>query len=185
MADTTPKPPDAASLHEAALAHLARYATSRAGLLRVLERRIARYLRAGGDEALATPAKAAAREVVDRLAAAGAVDDAAFAAMRARSLTRAGRSRRAVIAHLRTRGVDGEVADAALPEDPEADFAAAIAYTRKRRIGAFRTAEADAAGRMKELAAMARAGFQQETARRALATDRDSAEEVLTRLRQS
>ena len=43
MADS---PPDEARLHEAALTHIARYATTRAGLLRVLDRRIDRWARA-------------------------------------------------------------------------------------------------------------------------------------------
>src|SRR3954454_18021269 len=43
-------PPDAASLHEAFVRHLARYAATRAGLLRVLERRIARWERAASDD---------------------------------------------------------------------------------------------------------------------------------------
>lgn len=182
MTDTPLKRPDASSLHEAALTHLARYATTRAGLLRVLERRIARWVRAGGEEEAAGTLRAEAKAVVERLAAAGAVDDGAFAAMRARSLTRSGRSRRAVEAHLRAKGVSA--ADAAMPEDAEAEYAAALAYTRRRRIGAFRRGEVDQAGAMKELASMARAGFTQELARRALAADPEAAEEVINRLRQ-
>ena len=40
-------PPDDAALHDAALAHLARYATTEANLRRVLGRRIDRWARAG------------------------------------------------------------------------------------------------------------------------------------------
>ena len=39
-------PPTEVSLREAALSHLARYATTRAGLIRVLDRRIDRWARA-------------------------------------------------------------------------------------------------------------------------------------------
>jgi regulatory protein len=184
MTEAPKPPPDAASLHEAALAHLARYATTRTGLLRVLDRRILRWIHAGGDEDAAQAARAAARQVVDRLVASGLLDDAAFAEARARALTRAGRSRRAVAAHLRARGVTEELTATALPEDAEAEFAAALAYARRRRIGPFRAGEAEAKAAQKELAAMARAGFAQELARRALAEDPDAAIETILRFRQ-
>jgi len=176
--------PDAKGLHEAALAHLARYATTRAGLVRVLDRRIARWERAGGDAEAAAAARGVARAVVARLAEAGLVDDAAFAEMRARSLTRGGRSRRAAEAHLRARGVGEAEVRAALPEDAEAEYAAALSHARRRRIGPWRRAEIDVAGAMKELAAMARAGFSREVARRALGEELGRAEEVINRLRQ-
>lgn len=178
--------PTRATLHDAALRHVARYATTQAGLLRVLERRIARWARTapeGSEENIAT-AQAAAREVAAQLVAAGAVSDAAFAASRARSLTRAGKSRRAVAAHLAARGVDGETTRTALPEDPAKELAAALLAARRRRIGPFRaTAEIDPPGRLKQLAALARAGFTQDIARQALATPRAEAEEILIRFR--
>jgi regulatory protein len=89
-------PPNAARLREAALAHLARFAATEAGLRRVLERRIARWSRAAEAEgqpreAIAT-AIAALRVEIASLAksrvAAGAVNDAVFAEGRARRLDR-------------------------------------------------------------------------------------------------
>ena len=188
---TRPAPPPAvteAALHEAALRHLARYGTSVAGLRRVLERRVGRWARAvAAEPEQVAAAKAAAGAVVARLARAGAVDDAAFAAARARSLARSGRSRLAVAAHLAARGVSGPVTRAALPDDPDAEFAAAIAATRRRRIGPFR-AQADAGTpaadiERRELGILARAGFPQELARRALRAEPELAEAVLARLR--
>ena len=167
-------PPTGESLREAALAHLARYAATERGLLRVLTRRIDRWARqaaeADPDAAAETArrARAEAAEVVRRLAAAGAVNDAAFAAARAARLGRAGRSRRAIGAHLAAKGVPPETARAALPDDPEAELDAALAYARRRRIGPFRTADADADARRREAAALARAGFGAEVAYRAL-----------------
>jgi regulatory protein len=189
----TPAPagpaPGEAALREAAVAHLARYAATRAGLVRVLDRRIARWLRAAeaeGREAAgeAAAARAQARAVADRLVAQGLVDDAAFAESRARRLARAGRSRRAVAAHLAARGIDGATARAALPEDAEAELDAALALARRRRIGPFRAGEADDAARQRELAILARAGFGREVAVRALRLDPEAAEERLLRFRQ-
>jgi regulatory protein len=176
--------PDAARLRDAALAHLARFAATEAGLRRVLERRIDRWARAA--EAEGTPrdavaaavaaARAAAAEVAQTLAAAGAVDDAAFAASRARRLARSGRSRRAIGAHLAAKGVERDTADAALPADPEAELDAALAQCRRRRAGPFARGPEDAAARLKALAALARGGFPRDIAERALAMDPDTAE---------
>jgi regulatory protein len=175
--------PTEAALHAAALTHLARYATTRAGLIAVLDRRIARWLRASErdetTEAAAAAARAAARRVADKLVALGVVNDAAFAENRARSLTRAGRSRRAVAAHLAARGIGAETAQTALPDDPEAELAAAVAHARRRRLGPFRTAPADPARQVKELAAFARAGFSRDVALQALRMDHDTAEALL------
>jgi len=185
-------PPDAASLHDAALAYLARYAATEAGLRRVLERRVERWARgasgdAGDREAIAAQAEAARRivgEVVARLAAAGAVNDAAFAESRVRSLVRAGRSRQSVAAHLAGKGVDAETARALLPEDPDRELAAALVLARRKRIGPFRSGDPpDQPGLHRELAMLARAGFPQSVARRALAMETHVAEEVVNRLR--
>ena len=185
-------PPDAAALHDAALAYLARYAATEAGLRRVLERRVQRWVRGASDgaadrEAIAAQAEAARRivgEVVARLAAAGAVNDAAFAESRVRSLVRAGRSRQAVAAYLAGKGVDAATARALLVEDPDRELAAALVLARRKRIGPFRTGgPPDQAGRLRELAMLARAGFSSAVARRALAMEPHLAEEVVNRLR--
>ena len=185
-------PPDAAELHDAALAHLARYATTEVGLRRVLERRVDRWANiasnGGADrDAVATQAAAArevVREVVARLVAAAAVNDVTFAQSRSRSLTRAGRSRRAVAAHLAAKGVDSEAARAALPEDEQSELAAALVLARRRRIGPFRQDDAtEPAQRTRELAILARAGFPQDVARRALAMDPEQAEALVIQLR--
>jgi regulatory protein len=184
-------PPDAAALHDAALDYLARYAATEAGLRRVLERRIDRWARrAVGEldtETIAARAAAACgmvRDVVARLVAVGAVNDATYAESRARTLARAGRSRRAAAAHLAAKGVDPATARSVLPEDTETELAAALVLARKRRIGPFRRgATPDEAQQRRELGAMARAGFTQDVARQALAMDADQAEALVNAFR--
>ncbi|HME26532.1 MAG TPA: regulatory protein RecX [Acetobacteraceae bacterium] len=196
MADTSHRrpvgpAPDAAELHDAALDYLARYAATGAGLCRVLERRVDRWARraaAVGDAetiaAEAAVARAMVQDVVARLVAAGAVNDAAYAESRARSLVRAGRSRAAAVAYLAAKGVDPTTAQAALPCDDASELAAALVLARKRRIGPFRPGEIpDEPGRRRELGMLARAGFSQDVARRALAMDTDAAEALVNRLR--
>jgi regulatory protein len=174
-------PPDAAKLYEAALNHLARYATTELGLARVLARKAERWAKscaeeAGEPEEIAVGvllAKEAIPGVIARLKTAGVLNDDAFAASRAKRLTRSGKSRRATLAHLAAKGVTG----AAMPEDPERELAAACAYLRRRRAGPFGDAP-----EQKILAAMARGGFAQEVARRALRLDREEAEALIKRL---
>lgn len=186
-------PPTAEDLHAAALAHLARYATTKAGLRRVLLRRIERWARGAGagemEPETVSSAAAAAREavptVVARLAADGAVDDASFAASRAQKLIRGGRSRHAVAAHLAARGIDAATARAALPEDTDTELAAALALARRRHLGPFRTAAADAATVRRELGVLARAGFPHRVAACALDMDAATAEAIVLRLRRS
>ena len=117
MARTPTKPPATPTdsmLREAALRHLARYAATQAGLLRVLDRKIARWAASdAGDADQATQARAAARVIVARLAENGAVSDTAFAASRTTSLRRAGKSTRAIGAHLANRGVPQTIANGA------------------------------------------------------------------------
>lgn len=179
------KPPDESKLYEAALTHLARYAATEASMARVLSRKIDRWARlyAGEDaepEAVADAARSAKRAipgVITRLKAANVLSDAAFAASRAKRLTREGKSRRFALAHLAAKGVAPAAAKAALADDPERELAAAAAFLRRKRAGPF--GEAD---EMKVLAAMARVGFSQEVARRALRLERDEAEAMIQSL---
>ncbi len=170
-------------MRHAALNHLARYSTTQTGLLRVLGRRIDRWARAAeaAPEQIAV-CQAAARTVVTALAGIGVVDDAAFAAGRARALHRAGRSRRAIAAHLQAKGVPAELA--ALPDDPEAELSAAILYIGRRRIGPFRH-EPDPAQRQRDLARLARAGFGADIAMRVLDLSHADAETLLLEARRA
>jgi regulatory protein len=181
MANRSPKPrPDATSLQEAALSYLSRYAATRATLSRVLERAVARWAQECGAEPDAiAEARAAVRAVVGRLAEVGAVDDAAFAEVRARRLVRAGKSRRAAAAHLAARGVGAEVIQTVVSSSDTAELYAALTLARRRRLGPFRTEDVDHGDQRRELAVFARAGFPVETARAALALSRAEADRLL------
>jgi regulatory protein len=154
----------------------------------VLLRRVDRWARAQTDPETATQgtadAQAAIEAVIKRLARAGAVSDAAFAESRAKSLVRGGRSMRSVQARLVAKGVAPDLARAASASDAETELAAALVLARKRRIGPYRSAaEADAAVRLKEMGALARAGFPREIAQQALEMAREDAESRIFALR--
>ena len=100
--------PTRAVLHEAALAYLARGAATADSVKKTLERRISnwarRSVRAGRDaEGVASDAAKARElvpEIVGRLREVGLVNDSSFAENRAKRMSSAGRSRRAIAAHL-------------------------------------------------------------------------------------
>lgn len=181
------KPPTEARLREAAVLHLSRYATTQAGLARVLENRVRRWARAAQGEGREVEADlaaglAAARMIAAAMVTAGAVNDADFAAARARRLARGGRSRRAMAAHLASKGIARGEAEAAMEAAPaEAD--AALALCRKRRIGPFAREAPDPAMRLKWLGMLARAGFGRDVAQAALDADAEQAEARLIALK--
>lgn len=121
-----PPAPDRAALREAALAHLARFGTTRHRLEQVLLRRVARWraqAQAAGADRAGEQAQALAAicaEIAQDMVRLGAVDDAAFAHARARRLVRTGRSSRAIEAHLAARGVEAPIrAQVMLGDEPE------------------------------------------------------------------
>jgi regulatory protein len=171
------KPPDEAKLYEAGLNHLARYAATEISLARILTRKIDRWAKLQTEEdpetisASASAAKRSIPAVITRLKSANVLNDAGFAASRAKRLTREGKSRRFALAHLAAKGVAFATAAGILTDDPERELAAACAFLRRRRGGPFGDAP-----ELKILAAMARAGFAQSTARQAMRMDREEAE---------
>jgi regulatory protein len=163
-----PVPLDEAALRELALAYAARFATTRAKLLRYLARKLKERGWAGS-----TPPDAAA--LADRLVALGYVDDAAFAAMKGRAMAARGLGRRRVAEALAAAGV--APADRGEEPDEQAALAVALAFARRKRLGPFaRVAAGDPASRQKALAAMLRAGHAMAAARTVLAAR--SAEEA-------
>lgn len=167
MPRSSPPSVTPAALEAAALEYLERYASSVENLRRVLMRRVERAARAGAIERSEGRERVAA--IVERLRARRLVDDAAYADGRTRSLNRQGRSRAAIARTLAAKGVEPgaiEAALAALAETGETDVHAALRFARRRRLGPFRAAKERAARRDRDLAALGRAGFSYDVARR-------------------
>lgn len=156
-------------LENAALHYLERFASSSANLRRVLMRKADRSLAHWGGERAEAAGQVDA--VIAKLAGLGYLDDAAYAALKTRSLHRQGKGTRIIRAALAAKGVDGELADSALAtlaeEVPEPDLGAAIRLARKRRLGPFRLQNSSGM-RQKDLAALARAGFPFDICRRVI-----------------
>lgn len=166
MSAREPNSIDAALLEKWALSYLERYASSAANLRRVLERRAMRRL--GAEREQLAAARTSIEELVGRYRAAGLLDDAAYAAGRARRRLARGEPLRRIAAGLAAKGVEAADAASALAAlrdgNVDPDLAAACAFARRRRLGPYRPAPADAVARGRELAAFARAGFDRQTA---------------------
>jgi regulatory protein len=173
---TAGRPPPrltAASLQRAALAYLERYASSRENLRRVLRRRIDRRCRLRGEDP--EPFHPLVEEVLERCARAGLLDDARYAEAGIASLRRRGGSIRTIRARLASRGVDRETIAAALAaedvDEQATEEAAAHALARRRRLGPYRAGGRER-WREKDIAALARAGFSFDLARRVIGGER-------------
>jgi regulatory protein len=174
------KPVTAAILNDAALLYVTRYAASSRQLRRVLLRRIARARLAGRE--IAEGADAIVEQIIARLVRSKVIDDEAFARRRASALARRGESQRRIAQRLSSAGIDADGRRAALAASMDdeghgdrdaADYAAAIRFARRRKLGPYRL-EARQERRQRDLAAMARAGFDLSIARRVIdAADTD------------
>lgn len=166
-------------LERAALHYLERYASSSANLRRVLLRKVDLSARAHGTDP--EEGRRWVDALIGRYRDSGLLDDKGYAEMKAAGLQRRGGSTRSIRMKLSAKGVDADLIDGAVAglegaEEGEADLAAAVAYARRRRLGPFRPGNDRAARRDKDLAALARAGFDFETAKRVVdAADEDEA----------
>ena len=170
-------------LHNIAKFYVERFATTAANLRRVLTRRVDRACKHHGDDrAKMLPWVEAA---VEKLVKLKVVDDARYALDRARALRRLGRSPQKIRAHLTAKGVAGALVRDAIAATEQTDdgrdatYEAAVAYARRRRLGPFRVAKGSAEElrqqATKDLAAMGRAGFSYDMAKRVMALDPDEA----------
>lgn len=168
-----PRPPKRATakhLENVALWYLQRFAASADSLRRVLMRRVDRSARAHGTDR--EEGTATVEQIIERFRLSGLLDDRVYAEGRARSLHRRGVSGQGIRARLLAKGVAAADIEAALEslreETEEPDFAAAVAYARRRRIGPWRTRGDRAELRERDLAALARQGFDYDTIRRVI-----------------
>ncbi|HEY3918439.1 MAG TPA: RecX family transcriptional regulator [Stellaceae bacterium] len=165
-----PRPLTAASIENAALYYLGRFASSSGNLRRVLMRKVARAAR-DSDKTEAAAGGRMVEAIIARYLETGLLDDRTYAAQAAASLARRGASRFSIAGKLAQKRVDAELAAeaiAALDEGGASELAAACALVRRRRLGPYRAPGKRAEWRQKDLASLARAGFGLDLARRVL-----------------
>lgn len=106
-----------------------------------------------------------------------ALDDQAYAEIRASSAARGGKSKRAVARKLAEKGIEATIITEVLSDQD--DLRPAVVYARKKAFGPFRRKEADEAARNREMASFARQGYGFDLIRRVMAMSRDEADEIL------
>ena len=178
------KPITAQYLQNAATFYLERYPSTAEGLRRVLNRRVAKAKMA--EAPVIDNVKQTIDAIVARFVDAGMIDDQAFAQTKARALHRRGTSSRLTRQRLKLAGVDEETLgkamaglDQELDTDPrQREWQAAVALARRRRLGPFRQKDRQM-HRIRDLAAMARGGFEYALAKKVIdAADPDSLDEI-------
>jgi regulatory protein len=148
-------------LERLALFYAGRYATTRAKLRDYLKRKVAER----GWDGNAAPG---IEPLVEKLAELRYVDDKAFAASKASSLTRRGFGERRVGEALRAAGIEAEDAEPAKAEAKGSAGAAALRFAERKRLGPYAHEPLDPAARQKAAAAMLRAGHPFDLVRRIL-----------------
>ncbi len=171
-------------LHNAGLSYLQRFASSTENFRSVMMRKIRRSCAVHE-----TPAPEDAIEMLDaliiRFTELGLLNDREYARMMTASLTRKGLSEKAIYARLKNRGIPKNLVREHLEEEAHSDSQAALRFAQRKRIGPFRKSPLpdDPLSRQKqknkEFSALARAGFDFETARRVLEQDPSSADMLL------
>jgi regulatory protein len=151
-------------IYQRALHYLERYAAPRAGVQAVLQRSVRRAQRRGEEIPAQTGQWITA--ALDKLEQAGYLNDKTFAEAKLVSLRRAGASTQKIRQKLAVKGVERDVVAAVLEQDESNDRVAAVAFARRRRLGPFADARKRAELKDKHIAAMARAGFSLDLARR-------------------
>ncbi len=162
--------------------YLQRYSSTAPQLRQVLTRRCDRSQKAEGAAPRAEMIEWV-NALVARLVAAGAVNDAAYAAGKAARMRGLGKGSGRIRAALRAKGITADEAERVVAETAtradgsSADLAAALGYIRRRRLGPFRKTPRDRDTDRRDLGALVRAGFGLDVAREALKISDTEAED--------
>ena len=163
--DRSKRPLGAAKLDELALAYVARFATSRAKLMRYLARKVRESEWIDENDAMT-----ACEAIADRMERLHYLDDRQYAAMRAGAMTRRGLGVRRVKAQLYADGIAEQDSGAAIETAEGAALSAAVGFARRRRFGPFAVRSSDDPKlRERQIGAFLRAGHSMTLARRILA----------------
>lgn len=180
-----PKKVTATYLHNSGLYYLQRFAASTTQFRRIMQRKIDNSCRAHPEQN-PDECKELLDALIETFQRSGLLNDELYAAGAIRSLRQRGLSTRVITAKMEMKGISAALVQATLAEidsrtagDP--NMVAAIKHARRRHIGPFMSPDKnmDDKDRNKQLAAMARAGFDFETARKVLGMKKEEAESLI------
>ena len=180
-----PKKISPSYLHNAGLYYLQRFAASTGQFQRVMQRKIDKSCMTHPEQDREECQKWL-MEVIETFQRSGLLNDELYATGAIRSLRQRGLSTRAIEAKMTIKGVPADLVkktlqdiDALTESDP--NLVAALRQARKRRIGPYWPPGKEHAPELqdKHLAAMARAGFDFETAHKVLKMDKEEADNLI------
>lgn len=154
---SSPPPPlSEAKLRDLALTYAARFATTEAKLSTYLRRKIRErgWTYENCAEEKAPQPEALAAEFSEL----GYVDDQLFAEGKAAALGRKGMGKLRVKSTLRAAGIAEDIVQPLCESDPAEDFARALQFAERRRIGPYSRTQPDDKSRSRWMGAMVRAG---------------------------
>lgn len=171
-------------LHNSGLYYLQRFTSSSENFRRVMMRKVKKSCRHHTDQDLDTCAEMV-NTLIEQFVEMGLLNDDLYTKGVVTSLRRNGKSRRAIIMKLRSKGLTQDKIEHFLEEydheiggnETEAEQIAAITFARKKRFGPF-TREKETPHE-KALASMARAGFSYDVCKKTLEMNLEDAEEKL------
>ncbi len=167
-------------LRRSGFAYLQRYSASEAHFSELMLQKLRRWEAAGYVALGEARAADLVAELTSEFRELGLLDDAGFAASRVASARRKGASRLKIALGLRAKGVDGELARAAIEEEGTDEMVAALRFCRRRRIGPWRRGERpDRDGLNREIAILARQGFATQLGRAVVLLSLEEAEDKL------
>lgn len=172
-----PSPLTRGELEAYAVSYLAKFDCTVARLRQVLQRKLEKSAvgpsNASDTETTTVTGRPDVEHIIERFLDVGYLNDERFARGLARSLFARGMAPRKAVERLRQRGVTNDLAQRVIQEcahSGETELVSAARLVRRKRLGWCRTDEALRKERaQRDLAALARAGFSFDVARRALA----------------
>jgi regulatory protein len=170
---------DRQSIEAKALAYLDKFDASTTRLRRILSEFVRKRARELGVDPAAH--LQTVEETLVRYQHTGLIDDRRYATSMTQSLITRGASRQAIRTKLHARGIAKDTIEQVLQElgaHRGSELTAARALVRKRRLGHYRPTDEQREHFRRDLGILARAGFDFETARRALSLEGEDDENV-------
>lgn len=173
-----PKKITADYLHNSGLYYLQRFSASREQFRSVMRRKVQRSCMEHKEQEF-DACMELVEQTIRKFERAGLLNDELYTQGVVSSLRRQGKSKRAILTKMKTRGLPSGLVLQKLEAldsetDVDAELRAALMVLRKKKAGPFGDKENE-----KILAALARAGFSYETAQRAMRLDHAEAEDIL------
>jgi len=160
-------------LENSAMYYLERFSSSSENLRQVMKRKIYKSCKFYGDDNISEKEEWLS-DLINKFQRIGYLNDESYALSKIRGYRYSGDSKKKIISKLASKGVSADIINNSLTAvdeemfEEDGEIESARKYIRKRRFGKYRTKEVDDKTLSKELASLARAGFNYDIAKSVL-----------------